>query len=119
MSRGDTYLSQVPVVVALHLVVEHLTLLRIGVGDQLVLDDLQNVTADVLQLRLDLALVRLDQRELVRLAFLLDGRNHTPRRAAGTDDVLVRHRQQVALLHRQLLRLLRHCLHVVDHLVEP
>jgi hypothetical protein len=36
------------VVVALHLVVEHLALLRIGVGDQLVLDDLQNVTADVL-----------------------------------------------------------------------
>lgn len=54
-------------VVALHLVVEHLALLRGGVGDQLRLDDLEDVVADVGQLRLDLRLVVTDQGELVAL----------------------------------------------------
>ena len=56
-----------PVVVALHLVVEHLALLRGGVGDQLGFDDLEDVVADVCQLRLDLGLVVADQGQLVAL----------------------------------------------------
>lgn len=36
------------------------------------------------------------------LLLLLDGRNDAPRRAPRADDVLVRHRQEVALLNRQL-----------------
>lgn len=54
-------------VVALHLVVEHLALLRRGVGDELGLDDLQDVVADVRQFGLDLRLVVADQGELVAL----------------------------------------------------
>lgn len=56
-----------PVVVALHLVVEYLPLLRGGVGDQLSFDDLEDVVADVCQLRLDLGLVVADQGQLVAL----------------------------------------------------
>lgn len=54
-------------VVALHLVVEHLALLRGGVGDELGLDDLQDVVADVREFRLDLRLVVADQGKLVAL----------------------------------------------------
>ena len=54
-------------VVALHLVVEHLALLRGGVGDQLGFNDLEDVVADVCQLRLDLGLVVTDQGQLVAL----------------------------------------------------
>lgn len=59
--------SPPPVVVALHLVVEDLALLRGGVGDQLGLDDLEDVVADVCQLRLDLGLIVADQGQLVAL----------------------------------------------------
>lgn len=54
-------------VVALHLVVEDLALLRSGVGDQLSLDDLEDIVADVRQFRLDLGLVVADQGQLVAL----------------------------------------------------
>lgn len=54
-------------VVPLHLVVEHLALLRGGVGDELGLDDLQDVVADVREFRLDLRLVVADQGKLVAL----------------------------------------------------
>lgn len=56
-----------PVVVTLHLVVEHLALLGGGVGDKFRLDDLQDVIADVGQLRLNLRLVVTDKRQLVAL----------------------------------------------------
>lgn len=54
-------------VVTLHLVVEDLALLRGGVGDQLGLDDLQDVVTDVRQFGLDLRLVVADQGKLVAL----------------------------------------------------
>lgn len=56
-----------PMVVTLHLVVEDLPFLRCGVGDQLGLNDLQNVVADVRQFCLDLGLVILDERKLLSL----------------------------------------------------
>lgn len=56
-----------PVVVTLHLVVEHLALLRGRVRDQLGLDDLQDIVADVRELGLDLRFVVADERELVAL----------------------------------------------------
>ena len=67
--RQDTrgFWSFSPVVVALHLVVEDLALLRSGVGDQFRLDDLEDVVADVGQFRLDLGLVVADQGQLVAL----------------------------------------------------
>lgn len=56
-------------VVPLHLVVEHLALLRGGVGDKLRLDDLQDVVADVREFCLNLGLVVADQWQLVTLCY--------------------------------------------------
>mmetsp|Transcript_64622 Transcript_64622/g.145771 ORF Transcript_64622/g.145771 Transcript_64622/m.145771 type:complete len:253 (+) Transcript_64622:311-1069(+) len=112
-------LGEVSVVVALHLVVEHLALLVGRVGHQVVDDDGQDVVADLDELVLDLRLVVLDELELVRVRLLLDRAEDAPRRAAGANHVLVRDREEVALLDRELGRLGGHRLHVVHHLVEP
>lgn len=48
----------------------------------------------------------------------LDRADHPPRRTAGSDNVLVRHGEEVTLLNREFLRLLGHSLHVVHHLIE-
>ena len=105
-------------VVALHLVVEHLALLVGGSGHELVRDDLQDLVADVHELLLDGLLVVADQLQLVGLALGLDGREDAPRRPARANDVLVGHGQEVALLDGQLDRLARHSLHVCLHLIE-
>ena len=111
-------LSEVTVVVTLHLVVEHLGLIRGRVGDEVVLNDKQDVLTDAFQLNLDGALVVHDLREFVRFALGLDGRHHSPGRTAGTDYVLVSHREQVSLLHSELVGLARHVLHVRHHLIK-
>ena len=105
-------------VIALHLVVEDLGLLGGGVGDEGLLDDAEDVVADVDELGLDLGLVVLDDGHLVGVALLLDGGDDAPRRTTGTDDVLVGDGEEVALLDGELLGLLGHLLHVGDHLVE-
>lgn len=69
-------------VVTLHLVVENLALLRGGVGDQLGLDDLEDVVADVREFRLDLGLVVADQRQLVALFGASIGADRGENRAA-------------------------------------
>lgn len=48
----------------------------------------------------------------------LDRADHPPRCSAGADHVLVSDGEEVALLNRQLLRLLGDSLHVVHHLIE-
>lgn len=75
-------LMYLPVVVALHLVVKDLALLRGGVRDQLSFDDLEDVVADVRKFRLDLRLVVPDQRQLVALR--RDGRGYSGKRAEKT-----------------------------------
>lgn len=55
----------------------------------MVLDDGEDVVADVDELSLDLLLVVLDNYELVAFAFLLDGGYDTPGGTAGADDVLL------------------------------
>ena len=105
-------------VITLHLVEEYLGLLGGGVGDEGLLDDAEDVVADVDELGLDLGLVVLDDGHLVGVALLLDGGDDAPRRTAGTDDVLVGDGEKVALLNGELLGLLGHLLHVGDHLIE-
>ena len=60
----------------------------------------QNIAADVLQLLLDLFPVLFGHLLLLvtALGLLLDAGGDAPRRAPGTDYVLVGHRQQVPLL---------------------
>lgn len=67
MTRDLDVLHCPPVVVALHLVVEHLALFGGGVGDELRLNNLQDVVADVRQFRLDLRLVVPNEGKLVTL----------------------------------------------------
>jgi len=47
---------------------------------------------------------------------VLDGGDDAPRRAAGTNDVLVGNREEVALVERQLRVTSSHVLHVADHI---
>ncbi len=61
----------------------------------------------------DVALVALG------LLFLFDGRYNAPGSAASTDDVLVRNRQQVALLNGELDVKPGNLLHRLYHLVVP
>ena len=94
-----------------HLVVEHLALAGLGLGNEAVVEDVQHILADLLELQLDLLAVFADDADvLVRalgLLFLLDAGDDTPRRTARADDVLVRDREEIALVHRQLAPELR------------
>mmetsp|Transcript_58860 Transcript_58860/g.127770 ORF Transcript_58860/g.127770 Transcript_58860/m.127770 type:complete len:252 (-) Transcript_58860:13-768(-) len=111
-------LSEVSVVVTLHLVVEDLSFLGVRVGDKLVLDNLKNIRADIYKLVFDLRLVVTDEAEALDLSFLLDGGDYSPRRTAGADNVLVGNGKKVSLLDGKLLRLLGNSLHVINHLIE-
>ena len=86
----------------------------------MLLEHVEDVLADLGELALDLLPVALDHRNLrlvtLRLLLLLDGGDDSPGRAARADDVLVRHRQEVALLDGELLVGRRDALHVLNHL---
>ena len=95
-------LRQVAVVVALHLVVEHLALVRRGVHDEVVVQDGEDLLADARELVLHLGPVRLDLPGVglvaLRALLVLDGTKDAPGRAAGADHVLVADAEQVTLL---------------------
>ena len=113
--------GEVAVVVALHLVIEDLALARGSAGNEVHVEDLQNVLADLGQLGLDLVAVVLDHAHLPFVAFalllLLDGRDDTPACPTRANHVLVCDAQKIALLNRQLLVRAGHFFHVLDHLL--
>jgi hypothetical protein len=84
-------------------VVEDLALARLGLGDQGVVKDVENILADLLELGLDLlAVVADDVNVLVGtllLLLLLDRGDDAPRGTSGTDDVLVGDREEVTLVN--------------------
>jgi hypothetical protein len=84
-------------------------------------EDLEDVLADLGELGLDLLPVGLDHGDLglvaLRLLLLLDGGDDAPRRTASADDVLVSDREEVALLNGELLVGRGDGLHVLDHLL--
>ena len=119
-------LREVPVVIALHLEVEDVGLAGGGGGDEVGVEEVEDAGADLGELGLDLGSVVPDEGDVVvvlaPLLLLLDGGDDAPRGAEGPDDVLVRHGEQVALLHRELGgggggedQLL----HELDHLLVP
>ena len=116
-------LSQVPVVISLHLVEENLGLSRGGRGDEVLIEESDDVTAEGVQLLLDGLSVLLDLLDVggvaLGLLLLLDGRDDPPGSTAGTDDVLVGDREQVPLLDGELNVELGNGLHGLDHLVVP
>lgn len=104
-----------------HLVVENLGLAGGGVGDEALVQDIENILADLLELELDLAAVLLDGGDvLVRalgLLLLLDGGDDAPRGTASADNVLVGNAEEVALVNGELTAQLSDLLHVGDHLI--
>lgn len=100
--------------------VENLGLARLSGRDQVLVEDLEDVLADLGKLGLDLLSVLLDEGDLGRVALglllLLDRSDYSPGGAARTDDVLVGDGEKVALLDGQVAVLGGDNLHVVDHL---
>ena len=103
-------LRQIAVIVARHLVVEHFRLAARRRWNQIVLQYVKDVAANLVQLLLDLRTILLNLRYVIIVALghflLLNRRNDTPRRTARTNYVLVRNRQQVPFFDRQLPALL-------------
>lgn len=89
-----------------HFVVEHLGLSGLGLGDQRLIEDVQDITAHGLQLILDLLAILADLGDVLlvvfRLLLLLDAGDDAPRSTSGSDNVLVGDRQQVALVYGEL-----------------
>lgn len=104
-----------------HLVVENLGLASGGVGDEALVQDIENILADLLELELDLAAVLLDGGDvLVRalgLLLLLNGGDDAPRGPASADNVLVGNAEEVALVNGELTAQLGDLLHVGNHLI--
>jgi hypothetical protein len=83
------------------------------------LEDVEDVLANLCELGLDLLPVCLDHGHLgfvaLGLFLLLNRRNDAPAGTAGADDVLVSDGEEVALLDGELLVRRRDALHVLDH----
>ena len=91
-------------------------------GDKVLVEDGENVFADLSKLGLDLLTVLLDEANLglvaLGLLLLLNGGDNSPGCAASTDDILVSNGEEVSLLDRKLLVGRSDVLHVLDHLCE-
>jgi hypothetical protein len=89
----------------IHLVVEHLALARLGLGDEALVEDIEDILADILELRLDLLAVLADDADVLLralgLLFLLDAGDDAPRSTTSADHVLVGHGEQVTLVNRK------------------
>ena len=86
--------------------IEDLRLATLGGGDKVLVQDFENVLADLGELGLNLAAVVLDKSDLLLVALalllLLDAGDDAPRGTAGADDVLVGHGKEVALVDCEL-----------------
>ena len=97
--RGTACISQL-VRTGLHLLVEDGGLGALRLLDQLLIEQLQDVVADRIELRLNLDLVGADEVSIGRALLgllILDRADDAQRRAPGAHHVLVRDRDQVAL----------------------
>lgn len=117
---ADGELSQVTVVVTLHLVVEDLGLAALSRLDEVLVQNLKDVITDLGQLSFDLLAVLLDQSDLALVALglflLLDRSDDSPRSTAGTNDVLVGDGQEIPLFNGELDVVRGNDLHVLNHL---
>ncbi len=94
---GSLSLSLSPVVISLHLEIEDLALGVAGLGDEVLVQEGEDVPADLPELLLDLLAVLLGHLLLAlgALGLLLYGGDHPPGGAAGAHHVLVGDGQQV------------------------
>ncbi len=104
-----------------HLVVENLGLASGGIGNQALVENVEDVLADLLELSLDLLAVLLDGGDVLvgalGLLLLLNGGDDAPRGTAGADNILVGDAEQVALVDGELATNLGNLLHVGDHFI--
>ncbi len=102
-----------------HLVVEDLGFAALGRFDQVLIENLQDIFADLGKLCFDFLTVFLDQANLRLVAFglllLLDGRDNPPRCTSCSDNVLIGNREEVALFDRKFLIRRCHVLHALHH----
>jgi len=86
-------------------VVEHLRLAGLSFGNQAVVQDIENIPADLLELLLDLVSVLFDLSNVLvgslSFLFLLDGGDDSPRGTSCSHNILVGDRQKIALINRQ------------------
>ena len=90
-----------------HLVVEDLGLARLGLRDEGVVEDVEDILADLLKLGLDLLAVVADGADVLLralgLLLLLDRGDDAPRGTSCSDDVLVGDGKEVALVNGELV----------------
>jgi len=117
---ANSKLGEVTMVITLHLVVEHLGLPALGRRDEVLVENVENVFADLGELIFNLLTVLLDEGNLggvsLGLLLLLDRSDYSPGGTAGTDDVLVGDGEKVTLLDSQVAVLGGDNLHVLNHL---
>lgn len=86
--------------------VEDLALAGLSLGNEALVEDVENILADLLELGLNLLAVLADDANVLigalGLLLLLDARDDAPGCTAGTDDVLVGDRKQVTLVDCEL-----------------
>ena len=74
--------------------------------DQVLIENVQNILADLLKLGLDLLTVVADSSDMLvctlGFLFLLDRRDDAPRGTSGSNDVFVCHRQKVSFVNCEL-----------------
>lgn len=97
----------------LHLVVEDLGLSSLGLGDESLVEDVEDILADLLQFGLDLLAVVTDNANVLigtlGLLLLLDGGDDAPGGTTGANDVLVGDGQKVTLVDSELTTNLNLC----------
>ena len=85
--------------------VEDLGFTRLGLGNQAIVQDIEDILADILQLGLNLLAIVTDGRDMLLgtlgLLLLLDGGDYAPRGTASTNNVLVGDREEVSLVYRK------------------
>lgn len=86
--------------------VEDLALASLGLGDEALVKDGEDILADLLELKLDLLAVLADDTDVLvgalGLLLLLDAGDDAPGSTAGADDVLVGDGKEVALVDCEL-----------------
>lgn len=85
-----------------HFVVEDLGFARFGLGNQELVENVEDIAAHLVQLGLDLLAVFADLANVLLVVFgfllLFDAGDDAPRRTSCTDNILVGNRQQIAFI---------------------
>ena len=91
--------------------VEDLTLASLGLGDEALVEDGEDILADLLELELDLLAVLADDADVLvgalGLLLLLDAGDDAPRGTTGSDYILVGYGEEIALVDCELAADLR------------